>query len=578
MGKRKLASRQQRSGLDLKKKDLILNPKITLIPIYLYPILLVFRLPLNDISTFRAYVASLPLGLLTLVAYRKLMPYFINSKNTYFSFYYALLFFLSFPFKKFLQDDRVNHRSFPSNESQSKKLVSELVTGDLSSNFPHKNLVFILFLGLISFSLLWFHRSHRITDVREIILATLCSLLILLSTWKNTSWASPYSWVPSLEKNKSENYTYVVSHFSNGEGLVNADEFVNSSMLNLFNGDPFENIMLLRRPFNYYLISHLSTFVNPLYLWTTFNLAIWVLGALSTYFLLKILGFGFTARAFSTAFVAVFPLSAAYVGQSAPYLTSTFIPVFITFFFVFFTKQRSMGSISPLILLCIAISLTYDAYFAIFVISLAALRSTELKKSDVSKVIVISFVTPFAYSFYFTRLTDVQIPNANQSPIFSVIKAVFEFLKQPNVEIFQTNILASSANSLFVLLSLLTPLIFFFYASVSIYLFYIDRRFQNFSRELIAFALIGFFVFQSMFTLANQRHIGTIPRVNSLLFIVLILLLAEFNKVKHFSLPIFLLSTVVIFYLFLLNLRMVPGWRLIIFNLVEGGWASYNFD
>jgi hypothetical protein len=578
VGKKRVPPKKRSTDLAQKENSFLSDLKFTMVPIVLYPVLLIFRFPLSDESTFRAYMASLPLGLLALLVYRNLTPQFVDSKKIYFSLYCLLLFFLVFPFRELAQNDKVNNGYFPINEKQSITLVSELVTGNLNSNFPYKNVIFIFFLATFYLALYWLYRTRKITDLREIALSILCSLLIFSSTWKNTSWGSPYSWVPTLEKPRTTNYTYVVSHFPNGEGLVNADEFVNSSMLKLFNGEPFENLMLLRRPFAYFLISQTSSLFNSLQLWIAFNLVIWGLAAISTYLLLKFLGFDFIPRAVSTTFVAVFPLSAVYVGQSTPYFTSTFLSIFITFFFLFFLKHRPAESTLLLTLMCVIASLTYDAYFAVFFITLAALRLKFLKKLDAFKLIFVSFLSPFAYGYYFTKVTAIQIPDNNQSPIFKVITSLIGFLKNPNLELLQTNILASFDSSVFVFLCLLTPLIAFFYASVSVYLFYIQHKFLDFSRELIVFVLIGFYGFQTVFNLANNPWIGAIPRVNSVLFIVFVVVLAEFNKVKHFSIPIFLLSAAVILYLFLLNLRMVPGWRMIIFNLVQGGWAPYGFE
>jgi hypothetical protein len=572
----------------LKKNPRSLNEKtasksqisysFTFIPMLLFPLLLLIRFPITNPKYHEAFVASLPLGLLTLAFYRNVAPYFIHNKKFFYGSYALILTFITFPFRLIIEENGRTVGYFPINNNQSSKLVSDLISGNLSAGFPNKNLLFFL-ISILLFAVLFFlYKTQRLRDIREIFLASICSLAILLSTWKNTSWASPYSWVPSLERPKSEEYTYVVSHFSNGQGLVNADEFVNSSMVNLFNGYAYENLMLIRRPIAYYFVSQLSSLLNPYYLWISLNLITWLLAVFATYFLLRVIGFGFVPRAAASVLVSVFPLSAAYVGQSTPYFLSTLLCVFVTFSFVFFQRHLEVKTITPLILLCVMASLIYDVYFWIAFLSLAAIKLKLIGKLDALKLILVSGSAPFAYGYFFSKVTSSVIPDANQSQIGNALSGLIDTLKKGDLEVFQSEIIDTFSNSLFTVLSLLTPIVTALLVLLSIYHFWRGHALNEFSREWLFYVGIGFLIFQTIFALSNHREIGTIPRLNSFILIFFVILVSELNS-RNLSFSLVSLITVsILIYQLLLNLRLVPGWQITIFNLVAGGWLPFAFN
>ena len=571
-------SQDPKKSVDKKNSKSHINSRFTLFPIFLFPALLLIRFPIGEAAMNQAYVASLPLGLLTLLLYRSVAPYLIHQKKAFYSIYIILLVFISFPFRFFAVEVPGKQDYHPINKTESSQLVSELIDGNLSNSFPHKNLLFISLASFLVASLLYLRRLGKLLDLREVVLAAICSLAIFLITWKNTSWGSPYSWVPTLERAKADEYTYVVSHFSNGQGLVNADEFVNTSMLNLFNANAYENLMLIRRPIAYYFVSQLSGVLNPYYIWISFNLISWILAAASTYFLLKMIGFEFLSRAAATLLVSVFPLSAAYVGQTAPYFLNTLLSIFITFFFVLFQRYLRNKSVIPLILFCVMASLIYDVYFWIFFLSIAAVRLRFIKKLDALMLVTACGSAPFLYSLFFSRLTATPIPDTNSSQIGNAISGVITILTNLDLQVLQSELIETFSNSLFVVLSLLTPLIASFFVLISMYLFWQNHTFREFSREWLIFIGFGFFIFQTIFAISNHREIGTIPRVNSFILVFFVILLSELNSRTRVFSPTSILAFAVSFYLLLLDLRLVPGWTVTMFNLVQGGWLPFAFN
>jgi len=137
---------------------------------------------------------------------------------------------------------------------------------------------------------------------------------ILLQTWLHLSLRSPYTYIPHYEQPAQNHYWYHDYLFKGAKGAVNRDyPFFRAAEL-LFLGDPRLHAILPGRLFPMFLSSPWSAYINPYYVWLTFNVMVWGLACLAIYYL-ALNEFGPRCALFSTLFMASAQGAIVYVAQ-----------------------------------------------------------------------------------------------------------------------------------------------------------------------------------------------------------------------------------------------------------------------
>jgi hypothetical protein len=471
------------------------------------------------------------------------------------------------------------------------ELVSDLVNGTPSSHFPSK-LFFYLMIAFIALIL-----ASLFKELRSVILYFYTYLFV---SWFFTSYASPYSFVPTLERIRSESYIYAVSQFSNGEGIVNADEAAHSSVtaiLQGYGGSP----MIIKRPLAHYFASQFSYFSNQYYSWLAINLILIFLSLFAAKFFLNYFKLHPFTVHYALLFLTTLPISISYFAQTSAYSANLSISliIFVVLFYLSQIQVTRFFLVSFLTIAFLIMLLTYDntPWVISFCIILVLLNRNRWREYFLG--LSLSF---FGFIFYRYALVSSffhSVHDGNEGIISGAMKSFYSQIRFHNVfHIY--NSLVESPGELFWVLSY----------GVSVWMFVIiligilfsrafknknpdfSEKVQNRKRQLLKvdksvdlaqYILVAVlsvaFPFLIFWSLINRDNIGMIPRLY-LPVIALIILASgiQLNVIVNRSLLLakILAYLSIAFNLFVLT-SLSNSFFKFFFNIVNGKLNVFNF-
>lgn len=477
-------------------------------------------------------------------------------------------------------------RTYPVSRETSEQLVLSLMEDLTPSNFPYKSLLYaILFLSLLIFRKL----------LKEVFFFASITLLL---TWRYTSFSSPYSWVPSMERKSSENYTYVVSQFSDGSGFVNADDPVHYGVTALFQG--FDgSAALIRRPLSNYLISNFSYITNQYYAWVALNFVFWVVMLVALNQFALFCNFGPYSRFYLLGIFSLSPLLLSYFGQSSAYFMGI-ITCTISFLILFIHHARNSISRKDSVFVTLLFTLTlltYDSspWLLALVICIILIFGRKLVLIYL-KGLFFSHLLYIGFRYILVPLLGLNVDQGNEQ----ILGRLLSF--------FNNETGASKPMNLYLgLITIFSNLTWLVLTGLSLgvgvvlflgLFFPLLRREQSLMKTrksphdqskslnntyVLNIIILVYFtiaiVLQVLWHFADLDHIGLIPRVNGT-FLMMLNLASAIGLSGIERSHAFLSRLLVVFVILLISLfalGIFPEWRIFFYYLVQGRWIALGF-
>lgn len=486
-----------------------------------------------------------------------------------YSVVYTFPSFYLMPFLKTYYE--TNPKFFEIDQREKIDLVKGLSTNVLDSNFPYKNLLLLVSVLIVLIIAL------KTNSLLKSGLISIAGLIYLVTNYFYASFASPYSFVPTLEQPQTNRYLYAVSHFKNGEGIVNADEFVHSAVTDLFLKGSENDLMLIRRPLTYFLVSGPSQYLNSFYIWILLNFVTFLVFILSIMYMSKIFRFNNVIMFFFIITITLSPILYVYSSQTSGYFASIVAPWI--FFALTLKKFNQKGG--KLTFLDIAPSasilmLVYDlspwllAILAFFVVAQKALSSMDAIKISIAAI---------AFNFFFQKITilffGLSFDNANEIQLISATKNIYSKVLNPTLSDFpnQTLLLAKGIVTNFSRLSINLPLILI--AIIALLLFLTSKQVQLLTICFISACVLV----QTFWFIGDMTNVGFIPRIIAPVFVLSPLIYFGFLQ-NYFARKVHFQTLFSLFLLFpsiLFITRYDGDWLVKVFYLVEGMWMPYGW-
>ncbi len=319
---------------------------------------------------------------------------------------------------------RSNPYQFKSDPDSSKRFVDGLISNNPDIGFPGKLFFFAVVVAAFTFLAFLSWRSKN--DTLKIGLMV-SSPIVTLQAWFNSSAGSSYSWLPTFEQPIANAYTYIVYKFSNGQAAVNADDFVHTSMISIFQDGTYENLMLFRRPLPYYLVSQFSYFVNSYYIWLFFNIFTWVISAVIFYSVSKRLQLSKPSRIVGLIGYSSAPLLLTFVAQTSTYLFTSIALSFNLFLLskVFAMPVESSKRNRLLMFSTVLCFLTYvmEPWIAIVFLTFYFLNKKQAK--NLFSIFFGALIVGVIYRTFLPVLLKLDVNKANEAIPANALKEAY---------------------------------------------------------------------------------------------------------------------------------------------------------
>ena len=476
-----------------------------------------------------------------------------------------------FPYKLLMLDQFYFYKNrplyYPPSEEQKATLFSDLMKGQVDSEIPHKLLLFLLIfisVGVLTYFSRVFNRVS----------AFLWSIGISLQAWFNIGYASPHSWVPTYEKPLEEKFFWISNHFMNGMGVVNADEEFHGAITQLFQTGHLSHSLLIQRSFTYYIVSQFSYFISPFFVWILFNAIVWAISGILFNKLLLNLNFSqVTAR--STTFLLLFnPYAVSVVGQSSGYMLSIFAPIWFLSLSLMVLKipisQRRLTGFLAVIGGMMLIVYNQFPWFLACIISLILLQ--KISHTIGLRVILSSFGFYLAYNFVVTSILRIGIEPGLNKLMIEPLKVISEIVTSGDLKKIEYGLIYGLEK----FVSSNAKVVYPHYFLVILILFFILSRFAKpaISQTL---SIVGVFLSAGL-ALCVYFSIGggwlqNVPRTLAPGMIASFLLFAYVHSITVRLAPrtTFGITLLLAIPSLLLNIRAIPGWEGIFYQIVNGG-------
>ena len=505
--------------------------------------------------------------MLTISSLYAICTVFNFEKNTILLVYFLTTFLLTFPsfWSTTRNTNKKTYEPITLSESEKAKLLDEVILRHFPTDFQGKGIT----LGFISLiALIWVVLRNKY-DFKFKLSFIGIFLLGVLIIWNNTSFGSPYSWVPNFESTGIQHF-YVVHPAGDSIALVNADEFVHSSLVSLFNNGAFQNLMLIQRAFSYYLVSHLVNYLDLYNSWIILNLAL--LGFL-IFLLLQFVSLKNVSRlnrVLITSTICMNPLMITFVGQSSGYFSALFMSIFL---FLFLKKASIKKGIynnqfwSVVIIFTLA-NFTYNHILWQLVLVFWYQISNKISYKQFVTLTIIPFTVAIVYRYLFIPQFELPIDTGNESQITDSIKLAGTQLFNPSIDVIVDSIWTGVLSTfqifslIFVPLSLVVLLVLIMLASSRTYVFE--------EKNLIILIILAVIFMQVVFTLGKMQSFGLMPRLSSFV-LVGYLLIAKFlaqsiSRVNFLAAGFIAILSINILY----GLRLMDGWEIFFLHIVGG--------
>lgn len=400
--------------------DLTSSVKLPIVVYALSLVALVFRFDWSESQGNSLAAFTLSFFMYTLVYWssKEFLRLFAAGARLKTSILIILSFVCTFPYNLFTFDKYYYYRNTPyqfkSDPTSNSRFIEGLLANSPDISFPGK-LQFFALLSIIFILLLYFARRGTSDALSLGLLVS--TPIVMIQVWFNSSAGSAYSWVPTFEQPISNAYSYVVYKFPNGSAAVNADDFVHTSMISLFQNGTFENLMLFRRPLPYYLVSQLSFFVNSYYVWLLLNIAIWVGSTIIFSLITKNMNFSKSTRIVAMTGYSSAPLVLTFIGQP-----STYVFTALGLSFYLYVVNRALvietngeSGYRAILFSTLLFILTYVSEPWIAVIFLTVFFLRKLPASKLISILITSITVGILYRVLFPVLLDLEIDKSNEA-------------------------------------------------------------------------------------------------------------------------------------------------------------------
>jgi hypothetical protein len=486
---------------------------------------------------------------------------------------------LTFPYGVF-QFDRAgaiknNLQYFQLPQSKRVELAEELQTAITSIGYPNKIYIVILSLLIVSIGVI------PIFKLKPSFAAPISVgvLLMYFSSWFNQSLGSSYGSVTHFAEPQNNNFFWLVARFRDGTGLVSGDEFVHSSMVEFFQSGAGENLMLIRRPIGYYLVSQFTYLFNSYYVWIILNYFAWVVLLISSLYIYskfsnKIFGYYFIA-----ATIGVSPLCNAYVAQTSPYLFSFTSLIFLFAIFFFLGTQKLEYSKIYLGLILGVQLLTYDTFPWLIPIFFLLFKVMKLTLKDSFKVLATGLSVYLTYLILIRVMIKQAIDNQNSEQIFINLRGIFSRVKSLDWYSLYEGLYYALKNSPWLLTNLLTlPIFMFFLIMVLQSTKNLKGPINPYTKYVLIPFLLSSLLFLLFWSVGDAQYLGLLTRMYSPLLHIVVISLGIFvgkssNSVKRAFACIVIVT--VVSYSLSIDLRILPNWQQLLFDLNFGKTVVY---
>ena len=477
-------------------------------------------------------------------------------------------------FATLLNSPSSNQSGIAISKTESEILLSQATKGEFSTYFNHKILIYLLFFLAIlcTYNLKrgWFNKNRELPYL---------FFSLLLISWYNTSFGSPYSWVPTFEQsvnaklfqNTNLAHLYVVHPFGNLSTYVNADDYVHSSLISLFQNGKYQNLMLIRRPFSYFLVSHIANFMDTYSAWILFNL-------ICLLFLAFILHGWVRSRihvplaSYLIPLVIIgSPLMTSFIGQNSGYMLAVATPILIYLVAdkLSSSEEFERGHLHLFAALYLAANFVYDISFWGIALLYAAVIGKKLKFRWAISIWSFSIVSLGIYRALIIPALGLQIDNTNEVQILKLFKVAIGNISVSNTLSLSNLAFNSISSTTQMILTICIPLSAFLLISC---LALMPNKLENstFDYVLIKVSLLCAFALQVLFNFGGNGWLATFPRFSSFILVPWLIILTSFAKnTKKPSTAIVVL--VMLTTITLGNdLRLFPGWASLFLQSVNG--------
>ena len=221
-----------------------------------------------------------------------------------------------------------------------------------------------------------------------------CLLLGFMTAemWLHLSNRSPYTYISHYEQPEANHYVYAYNLLPDGRGAVNADAGYFLELEDLFQGHGAgPHMLLVRRPFSFYLSSHLSYFIGGYHAFLILNLLFWFAAAAAMFHFARDLT-GSAAVAVSAAgFVACGPGFIMYAAQPMAYLPGFAILALAVFLYHRLLQADRFASVATVTAAGILIGITFLTYdnfaWALFFLGYPLLMRASVLRAGASVLI-----------------------------------------------------------------------------------------------------------------------------------------------------------------------------------------------
>jgi len=456
-------------------------------------------------------------------------------------------------------------RFYPLSENMREEYNLQLQTSLLDANFPGKKLLYVLLLILIVLIIIKSGKEFRIRF-------GIVSILTLVVSFRNSSFASPYSWVPSFEKTLAEKYFWVSTHFSDGSGAVNADEEFHSSLTQFFQNGDLVHSLILRRPLEYYLTAQFSFFCNAYYVWILINFLVVVLSALALNQLLTKYGVSAFTSNFTSALFVLSPMLLSTIGQSSSYTLAFVLPLLLIRYLVWLSEnQISEGNITMQFASVIGMSLlVYDTLPWILAICLGIYALKLFKTKTILAGCALGIIAFMSVRIVIIPILKIPMELGSEKFIAESTKTILQQIYSLDLVMINEKLITAMGTYV---QTLARQVYGFSFVSLLLLGIFYYKSVKN-APEIRVWAgalLFGSLLVHLFFTLGGVG-INSIPRISGPGFSAFYLLFglvfdAAFRKNRKLSIlyAIFFITTNL-----LLDSRILDGWWLTFLRMVNG--------
>jgi hypothetical protein len=255
-----------------------------------------------------------------------------------------------------------------------------------------------------------------------------------VETWLHLSNRSPYTYITHYEQPEGAHYVSAWTMLPDGRGAVNADFGYFVRLEELFQGNRADTTTLfVRRPFPFYLSSHLSYFLGAYHAFLLLNLALWLTAAVAMFHFCRDLTGSTPVAASAAGLVACGPGFIMYVAQPMSYLPGYAVLAVAIYLYHRVIVRTALLTPSSLIATGVLLGLTmltYDTFaWTLFFVGYAVWRRTSLTR--VFLTVIIGGLIYAAFLFLIFNVFKFVPEHGNDREIGASLHHLLDLIRHP---------------------------------------------------------------------------------------------------------------------------------------------------